>query len=305
MRGRRGRPGAQRHSDGGGRALRPAGNAPTPAERATCAPWLDAEWRLVGSDVRVIIALGGFAWRAVLDMVRRCGARSDRQRRSSGTARRRVQPPARSRLMGCYHPSQQNTFTGKLTPAMLDDVFGSRRTLSDFGALTSLSVGSAPKSRGGTNGAPWRALTPAMRLSVLDLVPVRTDQSTSDALAATTQLAQTADRLGYTRYWVAEHHNMPSVAATSPPVLIAHLAAHTIADPARLRRRDAAQPRAAGRRRAVRSARGGASRPHRSRHRPGAGLRSGDVLALRGAGWAATNGRHRASSRSTSTMSWR
>jgi len=66
-----------------------------------------------------------------------------------------------------------------------------------------------------------------MRLSVLDLVPVRTDQSTSDALAATTHLAQTADRLGYTRYWLAEHHNMPAVAATSPPVLIAHLAAHT------------------------------------------------------------------------------
>src|SRR5690349_3858508 len=66
-----------------------------------------------------------------------------------------------------------------------------------------------------------------MRLSVLDLVPVRTDQTTADALTATTHLAQTADRLGYTRYWVAEHHNMPSVAATSPPVLIAHLAAHT------------------------------------------------------------------------------
>ncbi len=66
-----------------------------------------------------------------------------------------------------------------------------------------------------------------MRLSVLDLVPVRTVQSTSDAVAASTRLAQTADRLGYTRLWVAEHHNMPSVAATSPPVLIAHLAAHT------------------------------------------------------------------------------
>jgi luciferase family oxidoreductase group 1 len=66
-----------------------------------------------------------------------------------------------------------------------------------------------------------------MRLSVLDLVPVRTDQTTSDALAATTNLAQTADRLGCTRYWLAEHHNMPAVAATSPPVLIAHLAAQT------------------------------------------------------------------------------
>jgi luciferase family oxidoreductase group 1 len=66
-----------------------------------------------------------------------------------------------------------------------------------------------------------------VRLSVLDLVPVRTDQSTSDALAATVQLAQTADRLGFTRYWVAEHHNMPSVGATSPPVLIAYLAAQT------------------------------------------------------------------------------
>ncbi|HZQ33570.1 MAG TPA: LLM class flavin-dependent oxidoreductase [Mycobacterium sp.] len=66
-----------------------------------------------------------------------------------------------------------------------------------------------------------------MRLSVLDLVPVRTDQTTPDALAATLRLAQAADRLGYTRYWVAEHHNMPSVAATSPPVLIALLGAHT------------------------------------------------------------------------------
>lgn len=66
-----------------------------------------------------------------------------------------------------------------------------------------------------------------MRLSVLDLVPVRTDQTSADALAASTALARTADRLGFERYWVAEHHNMPAVAATSPPVLIAHLAAAT------------------------------------------------------------------------------
>ncbi len=56
---------------------------------------------------------------------------------------------------------------------------------------------------------------------------MRTDQTTGEALAATVALAQTADRLGVTRYWVAEHHNMPSVGATSPPVLIAYLAAQT------------------------------------------------------------------------------
>ncbi|KQP77166.1 luciferase [Aeromicrobium sp. Leaf289] len=66
-----------------------------------------------------------------------------------------------------------------------------------------------------------------MRLSVLDLVPVRTDQTTSDAVAASVQLAQTADRLGFERYWVAEHHNMAAVAATSPPVLIGILASAT------------------------------------------------------------------------------
>jgi luciferase family oxidoreductase group 1 len=64
-------------------------------------------------------------------------------------------------------------------------------------------------------------------LSVLDLVPVRSDQTTGDALAASVSLAATADRLGYRRYWVAEHHNMPAVAATNPPVLISMLASHT------------------------------------------------------------------------------
>ena len=66
-----------------------------------------------------------------------------------------------------------------------------------------------------------------MRLSVLDLVPVRSDQTTAHALAATVGLAQTADQLGYTRFWVAEHHNMPAVAATSPPVVLAYLAGQT------------------------------------------------------------------------------
>jgi luciferase family oxidoreductase group 1 len=66
-----------------------------------------------------------------------------------------------------------------------------------------------------------------MRLSVLDLVPVRSDQSTGDALAATRRLAQVADAAGFHRYWLAEHHNMPAVAATNPPLLIALVAAAT------------------------------------------------------------------------------
>ena len=64
-------------------------------------------------------------------------------------------------------------------------------------------------------------------LSVLDLVPVRDDQTSADALAATRALARVADGLGYRRYWLAEHHNMPAVAATNPPVLIALVAGAT------------------------------------------------------------------------------
>lgn len=70
-------------------------------------------------------------------------------------------------------------------------------------------------------------MTTTPRLSVLDLVPVRTGQSSSDAVAASVGLAQAADRLGYERYWFAEHHNMPAVASTTPPVLIAATAART------------------------------------------------------------------------------
>jgi len=66
-----------------------------------------------------------------------------------------------------------------------------------------------------------------MLLSVLDLVPVRSDQTTGDALAATRSLARTAEEHGYHRYWLAEHHNMPAVAATNPPLLIAMVAAAT------------------------------------------------------------------------------
>ena len=103
----------------------PPANAPTPAERQSCVPWLDAEWRLVGPHVNVIVALGAFAWRAVLQMVR---VGSPRPRFGHGAEALLQTPYGDLLLLGCYHPSQQNTFTGKLTAAMLDDVFTRART---------------------------------------------------------------------------------------------------------------------------------------------------------------------------------
>lgn len=67
----------------------------------------------------------------------------------------------------------------------------------------------------------------AITLSVLDLIPVRTGQSSANAFAASLALAQRADELGFERYWVAEHHNMPSVASTNPPVMVGIIAAQT------------------------------------------------------------------------------
>ncbi|MDQ0728248.1 LLM class flavin-dependent oxidoreductase [Microbacterium sp. W4I20] len=64
-------------------------------------------------------------------------------------------------------------------------------------------------------------------LSVLDLVPVRSGQTSAEAISSSLDLAATADRLGYRRYWFAEHHNMPAVASTTPPVLIAAAAMRT------------------------------------------------------------------------------
>ena len=71
------------------------------------------------------------------------------------------------------------------------------------------------------------ATGPSVPLSVLDLAIVGTGQISADALHATTVLARRAEALGYNRFWVAEHHNMPAVASTSPPVLAAHVAALT------------------------------------------------------------------------------
>ena len=96
----------------------PPANAPTPAERDTCWPWLAAEWRLVSEQVRVIVALGGFAWQIALRLPGVAGA--PKPRFGHGVV---AELGTGVQLLGCYHPSQQNMFTGRLTPVMLDDIF--------------------------------------------------------------------------------------------------------------------------------------------------------------------------------------
>jgi luciferase family oxidoreductase group 1 len=70
-------------------------------------------------------------------------------------------------------------------------------------------------------------MKPMVPLSVLDLVPVRAGSSARDSLRESLELAQTAEQLGYVRYWFAEHHGMPSIASSAPEILIAHIAAAT------------------------------------------------------------------------------
>lgn len=103
----------------------PPGNAPTPEERATCSPWLAAEWRLVSDHVRTIVALGGFAWQIALRLPGASGTRKP----AFGHATV-VELKSGVRLLGCYHPSQQNMFTGKLTPPMLDDIFNDAKKMA-------------------------------------------------------------------------------------------------------------------------------------------------------------------------------
>jgi uracil-DNA glycosylase family 4 len=119
----------------------PPDNKPEPAERDACGPWLVAELRLVAADLRVIVCLGGFAWQAMWPVLRQCGFVVPRPRPAFGhgaevrlappRAEVRLAPraePGELLLIGCYHPSQQNTFTGRVTPAMLDAIFTRARS---------------------------------------------------------------------------------------------------------------------------------------------------------------------------------
>ncbi len=109
----------------------PPDNKPEPAERDACAPWLAAELRLVAADLRVIVCLGGFAWQAIWPVLGQCGFALPARRPAFGHGAevrlKNPQVPDEVLLIGCYHPSQQNTFTGRVTPAMLDAIFSRAR----------------------------------------------------------------------------------------------------------------------------------------------------------------------------------
>ncbi|MDX6373781.1 MAG: uracil-DNA glycosylase, partial [Nocardioidaceae bacterium] len=100
------------------------------AERDTCAPWIEAELALLVEHVRVVVALGSIGWDATLRSFRGIGwqlpAPKPRFGHGAEAALAGAGPGAgRSiTLLGCYHPSQQNTFTGRLTAPMLDAVLG-------------------------------------------------------------------------------------------------------------------------------------------------------------------------------------
>jgi uracil-DNA glycosylase len=112
----------------------PPGNKPSIAERDSCAPWFAAELDLIAADLRVIVCLGHFAWQALWRELGRAGYRVPAPRPAFGHgAQAFVSGPAAAAgrsllILGCYHPSQQNTFTGRVTGVMLDAVFSRARS---------------------------------------------------------------------------------------------------------------------------------------------------------------------------------
>jgi uracil-DNA glycosylase family 4 len=106
----------------------PPANRPTPEERDNCLPYLVRELELL-DRVRVIVALGAFAWDGALRALRELGQPTPRPKpRFAHGAESAVGPYT---LLGCFHPSQQNTFTGRLTEGMMERVFERAREVSE------------------------------------------------------------------------------------------------------------------------------------------------------------------------------
>jgi uracil-DNA glycosylase family 4 len=105
----------------------PPANRPTPQERDTCLPWTVRELALIPT-IRLVVCLGGFAWDAALRLRAAAGLANPRPKPRFGHDAL-FDPGDRLPLLGCFHPSQQNTFTGKLTEGMMEAVFARARAL--------------------------------------------------------------------------------------------------------------------------------------------------------------------------------
>ena len=104
----------------------PPDNKPLPAERDACFPWLVREVEYVGAYVRSVVALGSYGWDAALKSFKAAGYTVPRPKPKFGHGAETLISAADGReilLVGSFHPSQQNTFTGRLTPGMMEAVF--------------------------------------------------------------------------------------------------------------------------------------------------------------------------------------
>jgi uracil-DNA glycosylase len=109
----------------------PPANKPTPAERDACWPWLIRELQLLRSTLRAVVVLGAFGWQALLPALTVAGWPVPTPRPRFGHG---VEVALDGlHLLGCYHVSQQNTFTGRLTPVMLVDVLSRAAELAEIG----------------------------------------------------------------------------------------------------------------------------------------------------------------------------
>lgn len=106
----------------------PPGNKPTPAERDTCRPWLVREFELLRPTVRVVVALGAFAWSVVLPLLGEAGWTIPRPQPTFGHGAHLTLTGLH--VLGSYHPSQRNVATGRLTPAMLREVLAEAKELA-------------------------------------------------------------------------------------------------------------------------------------------------------------------------------
>ncbi len=100
----------------------PPDNKPSTEERHTCAPFLADEFLLASKTTRAYLALGSFAWQATISTLRQLGHEIERTKFAHGAKVTFKDGDKKITIFGSYHPSQQNTFTGKLTKAMLDKV---------------------------------------------------------------------------------------------------------------------------------------------------------------------------------------